>query len=94
MGRLGIAVCLGALGLGLVVSASKGRLCHCSLRWRSRMASRAAAHGRRGWRCWCCCAAGVVGYLMSPLKQVLSYRLAEGALEYSAGERMDLYGLA
>jgi hypothetical protein len=94
MGRLGIAVCLGALGLGLVVSASKGAIV-------SLLVAVAITYGftRGGSRAarvalLVLLAAGVLGYLMSPLKQVLSYRLAEGALEYSAGERMDLYGLA
>ena len=39
-------------------------------------------------------AAGVALYVSSPLHDVLTYRLAAGALDYSSGERFALYRLA
>jgi O-antigen ligase len=104
LGLLGAAAGLGArlacaAGLivtmgGLLVSASKGAI--LSLALALGLSFGVARHQMRAPRLLVLLmfAAGAAVCVAGPLRQVIELRLQESALDYSVGERMDLYHLA
>lgn len=90
----GWGVAMAICGMGLALSASKGAMLALVV-----TALPVFAAGGRGLRK----AAGIMVVLLGalvwvfasgPLKQVMTYRLAESAIGYSMNERLDLYRLA
>jgi len=92
--RVAWGLALAAMTLGLLVSASKGAI--VSLLLAVAIAYLFARGTARAPRLvlLAAIAVGVALVMASPLRQVLTYRMASSALEYSSGERLALYGLA
>jgi O-antigen ligase len=93
-GRLALGVTLVALGLGLVVSASKGAFLALVVAAALAYATGGRAARKPALALLLLLGAGTLLYVASPLRHVLDYRLQASALDYSAGERFGLYRLA
>ncbi|TMQ71997.1 MAG: O-antigen ligase family protein [Candidatus Eisenbacteria bacterium] len=92
--RAAWGACLAILALGLVVSASKGAIAALLLAFVAAfLPARGIGRGSRAFVLGVIVACAVL-VLATPLHRVLSYRLAESALDYSSGERVALYRLA
>ncbi len=92
--RVGWVIVAVACATGIVLSASKGAIL-------ALVAALIVAYGLGGKATRAAfagvatlCVTGVLVFTMTPLKHVLEYRLQRSALDYSIGERLDLYRLA
>ncbi len=93
-GRVAWAALLLAQAGGILVSASKGGIVALAA-----ALVVACVSGGRAWRAAGVAALALFGigaalFAFGPLQEVVRYRLQESAVDYSVGERMDLYGLA
>jgi hypothetical protein len=92
--RLAWGALLIAQAAGLAISASKGAILALVVGLGVAYAADRRAPRVTRWVVVGVLAAGVLVFAAGPLQEVARYRLQQHSLEYSAGERMDLYRLA
>lgn len=92
--RLGWGLLLAAQAAGMLVSASKGGIVALAAALLVAFASGGRAWRAAGLAALALFAFGTALFAFGPLQEVVRYRLQESAVDYSVGERMDLYVLA